>query len=124
MPVDRLSKRALQQILAGKVQEDAGLVVVKFYANNCHYCHALHEHYLEIAESEPDAHFFAFNLTDYGDIERILGFSGIPTICTMKFGRGAPRIRVMPEPEKPHKKTWYHVKDIKSFIEKEKTNER
>ena len=120
MSVERLSKRALQQILQGKINEEAATIVVKFYSNTCHYCHALHEPYKNIAEEYKDLHFFAFNVTDYPDIERILSFRGIPTICVMKFGKRVPKIRVMPDPSRPHKETWYRATDIKSFIEKEK----
>ena len=90
MPIERLSKRALQQILGGKIKEDKATIVVKFYSNNCHYCHALQEPYEDIATHYPDVHFFAFNVMDYGDVERILGFHGIPTICVMKLGKKVP----------------------------------
>tara|TARA_Y100000310_G_scaffold145852_1_gene145256 strand:- start:3616 stop:3987 length:372 start_codon:yes stop_codon:yes gene_type:complete len=123
MRVDRLSKRALQQILSGKIKEDDATIVVKFYSNNCHYCKALQEPYKEVADEYPDLHFFAFNLGDYAEVEKILNFRGIPTICIMKFGqKRVPKIRVMPDPPKgkAHKKTWYRTSEIKSFIEKEK----
>jgi len=122
MAIERLSRRALQQILGGKIKEEAATIVVKFYSNNCHYCHALQEPYEGIAKEYEDLHFFAFNVTDYPDVERILSFRGIPTICVMKFGKKVPKIRVMPDPpkRKSNKKTWYHIEDIKSFIEKEK----
>jgi len=122
MVVERLSKRALQQLLSGKIKEESATIVVKFYSNNCHYCHALHEPYKGIAEEYQGLHFFAFNLGDYPDVERILNFRGTPTICVMKLGKRVPKIRVMPDPAKgkAHKKTWYPVEDIKSFIEKEK----
>ena len=44
MSVDRLSPFALDKILSGKVKEEA-TCVVKFYSNDCHYCHKLAEYY-------------------------------------------------------------------------------
>jgi thioredoxin-like negative regulator of GroEL len=117
--VSRLSKKALQHILAGKVKEPAS-IAIKFYSNNCQYCHALKEDYESMAEEYKDVLFFAFNVQDYTGVEDILEFKGVPTICMMKVGTLKPRIRVMPEPPNPNKETWYARPDIKSFIEKEK----
>ena len=116
---DRLSKRALQQILAGKVKEPVS-IVVKFYGNDCHYCHSLKSDYESLIDEYKDVLFFAFNVEDYPDAQRILNFKGVPTICMMKVGNSKPRIRVMADPKKPNKETWYHMEDVKSFIEKEK----
>jgi thiol-disulfide isomerase/thioredoxin len=116
---ERLSRHALQILLSGKVREEARLAV-KFYANNCHYCHSLKDPYEELSEEIKDVFFYAFNVTDYPEVENILNFQGVPTICFMKVGDNNPRIRVMPEPEEPHDKTWFHVADIRKFIEKEK----
>ena len=119
MKVPRLSKTALQKILQGKVKEEA-TCVIKFYSNSCHYCHELHEAYTKLADDYEDVHFFAFNIEDYPQIEKIVGFKGIPTLCLIKTGANVPKRRVMPDPKTPHKKMWYHPKDIKKFIEKEK----
>tara|TARA_Y100000034_G_scaffold123777_1_gene171063 strand:- start:1401 stop:1787 length:387 start_codon:yes stop_codon:yes gene_type:complete len=126
MAVERLSKRALQKLLSGKVKadvEDSMSIVVQFYKNDCHYCHALSEEYVKMADEHNDNEtmfFFAFNIADYADIEKILGFQGVPTICVLNINKYEPRIRVMSDPQKPNDKTWYHIKDIKEFIEKEK----
>ena len=117
--VNRLSKKALRQILAGKVKEPAS-VVVKFYGNDCHYCHSLKSVYESLIDEYEDVLFFAFNIDDYPEAQKILNFRGVPTICMMKVGSSKPKLRVMPEPEKPNKDTWYDMKDIKSFIEKER----
>ena len=61
MSVDRLSKKALQKILSGKVKEDA-TCVVKFYSNDCPLCHNLKDKYEEIAGKYNDVYFFAFNI--------------------------------------------------------------
>ena len=119
MPVARLSKSALQKILQGKVKEEA-TCVVKFYSNGCHYCHELHDFYTKLADDYEDLHFFAFNVDDYPQVEKIIGFKGIPTLCLIKTGTNTPSRRVMPDPKTPHKKMWYHPKDIRKFIEKEK----
>jgi len=119
MPVARLSKSALQKILRGQVSE-AATCVIKFYSNGCHYCHELHEPYLKLSDNYQDIYFFAFNLGDYPQVEKIIGFKGIPTLCLIKTGTNTPSRRVMPDPKTPHKKMWYHPKDIRKFIEKEK----
>ena len=96
MSVDRLSKKALQKILSGKVKEDA-TCVVKFYSNDCPLCHNLKDKYEEIAGKYNDVYFFAFNIQDYPTAEKVLGF-----------------------PEKPYENMWFNPKDIIEFIEKEK----
>ena len=119
MKVARLSKEALQKILRGKVNDEA-TCLIKFYSNGCHYCHELQESYTELAADYDDIYFFAFNIADYPQVENIVGFKGIPTLCLIKTGTSVPRRRVMPDPETPHRKMWYHMKDIRKFIEKEK----
>ena len=121
MSIDRLTKPALQKLLSGKVNE-AATCIIKFYSNKCPLCHKLSNPYKDIAENEEysDLHFFAFNIGDYPQVEKIIGFKGIPTLCLIKTGTNVPTRRVMPDPKTPHKKMWYHPKDIKKFIEKEK----
>ena len=53
MSVERLTKRALQKILAGVVNEEA-TCVIKFYSNTCHFCHNLQPIYEEISENYED----------------------------------------------------------------------
>ena len=117
--IQRLSKKALQQILSGQIKEEA-TCVVKFYANKCPYCHSLSESYKELADEYSDLHFFAFNIQDYPQVEKVVGFDGVPTVTLVKTGGNRPKIRVLKDPEKPNKETWYHIKDIKEFIKKEK----
>ena len=119
MKVSRLSKVALQKILQGRVKE-AATCLIKFYSNGCHYCHELHKPYVNLADEYKDIHFFAFNVEDYPQIEKVVEFSGVPALCLIKTGTNLPTQRVMPEPKTPNKKTWYHIKDIKEFIEREK----
>ena len=117
--VSRLSKTALQKLLSGKVKQPAR-VIVKFYSNRCHYCVKLKEDFEQIANTdESDRLFFAFNIEDYPAVQDILNFRGVPTICFMKVGDPKPRIRLMSEPDKPNKETWYGLPEIKSFIEAE-----
>ena len=117
--IQRLSKKALQQILSGQINEEA-TCVVKFYANKCPYCHSLSESYKELADEYSDLHFFAFNIQDYPQVEKVVGFDGVPTVTLIKTGGNRPKIRVLKDPEKPNKETWYHIEDIKEFIKKEK----
>jgi len=117
--VSRLSKGALQKLLSGKVKQPAS-VIVKFYSNGCHYCAKLKEDFEQIAiTDEAGRLFFAFNIADYPPVQDILNFRGVPTICVMKIGDSKPRIKVMPEPSKPNKETWYNKSEITSFIETE-----
>jgi len=117
---ERLSRKALQILLSGKVTEDAA-VAVKFYSNDCHYCHTLKDKYEELSEEfEEEVYFYAFNVEDYPEIEGILNFRGVPTICYMKVGTN-PRIRLMSEPAEPNGETWYDVSDIRKFIQDQRS---
>ena len=118
MLVERLSKRALQKIIGGRVKEPA-TCVVKFYSNRCHYCRDLKDLFEDVAEEYNEVLFFAFNIKDYPQIQKIMKFNGVPTISMIKVGTTTPRIRLMKEPEEPDKKTWYKVNDIRQFIEGE-----
>jgi len=121
MPVQRLSKEALQKILRGHVKEET-TCVIKFYSNTCHLCHNLQEYYQDLADDGDysDLHFFAFNIDDYPRAERLLNFNGVPTISLVKTGGTKPKVRVLPDPEEPNDLTWYKTSEIKQFIEKEK----
>jgi len=114
--IKRLSKEALQKILAGKTKGSAS-IVVKFYSNNCHYCHALKTAYEDTQKEYENVLFFAFNIDDHPGLEKILNFRGVPTICTIKIDGPRHRIKIMPDPEKPNSDTWYNVGAIKAFIE-------
>jgi len=119
MSITRLSKSSLQRILNGKITEEA-TCVIKFYSNNCHYCHKLKDLYEEISDAFPDVHFFAFNVMDYPDIHKRLNFKGVPTISLINGGATDPTIKIMPDPSKPDKVTWYTGESMKVFIKKEK----
>jgi thiol-disulfide isomerase/thioredoxin len=113
----------MEKILNGQVKE-AATCVVKFYSNDCHFCHALSGYYQDLSEEEEfsDVHFFAFNLQDKPTLEAQMSFKGVPTISIIKTTETnkPPRIRIMPDPDPPNQKTWYYSKDIKEFINKEK----
>ena len=119
MSVERLSKRALQKILGGSVKEEA-TCVVKFYSNGCHFCQNLQDIYEDIAGKYENIYLFAFNIEDYPAVQKVMKFKGVPTIGLIESGGSHPRIRLMEEPTKPNKKSWYVQKDIEEFIEKEK----
>jgi thiol-disulfide isomerase/thioredoxin len=118
MSVERLSKGALQKILSGKVKESA-TCVVKFYSTTCPMCKNLKPDFEDIAEQYKDLYFFAFNISDYPSIEKVLSFSGVPTISLIKTGRHGPKIRTLKDPENPHKDTWYTSGEISAFIDRE-----
>jgi len=120
--IERLSRGALQRIISGRLKKEhmPAFFVIKFYSNGCHYCHALHDDYVEMANQHDDVIFFAFNIDDDPSIQNVLDFKGVPTICTVYMDTRRPRIRFIPEPKKPHKEKWYYAKDIDSFITQEK----
>ena len=121
MSVNRLSRTALKKILGGKVKEEA-TCIINFYSNTCDLCHNLQGYYEELSNDEnySDLHFFAFNISDYPAIEKQLNFYGVPTISLIKTGGAETKIRVLADPEDPHEKTWYRIREIKDFLEKEK----
>ena len=123
MSIDRLTNKALEKIIKGQIKENVSCVI-KFYANDCHLCHALSDYYKDIAGDDKfsDLHFFAFNVKDNSSIEKKLKFNGVPTIAVVKMNETArpPRIRIMPDPDPPNEKTWYYSNDIKEFINREK----
>ena len=115
MAVSRINRKNLEQILGGKVKEDHD-VVVKFYGQNCHLCHALREKFVEISDEYEGMHFYAFNMEDGDGLEKKYGFEGVPAVCFVKTGGIRPVIRFLEEPKKPHKETWYHQTGIRQFI--------
>ena len=121
MSVQRLTKTALNKLLSGDIAEEA-TCVIKFYSNNCHLCHNLKEYYEELAEHQEyeSLHFFAFNVDDHPEVERQLKFEGVPTISLIKSGITKPVVRILEEPDKPNEQTWYKIRDIKKFIERER----
>ena len=123
MSVTRINKDGLTKILNGETQRP-GRCVVKFYSNDCHLCHNLKDYYEEISNSyeEENLYFYAFNVQDSPKIDVQLGFSGVPTIVMIKVAEPnqTPAVKQLMEPHTPNEHTWYSVKDIKDFIEKEK----
>ena len=127
MSVTRISEDGLKQILNNRVLTPV-TCIVKFYSNSCHMCHSLQEYFVTIAEQyklDPNIVFYAYNVDDDPSIEKRLSFTGVPTIIAINPNPDLPprmlaEHKVMPEPEDPHKKTWYKVRDIKNFIEQER----
>ena len=110
--VERISRVALENLFSGKYSLDKP-VVVKFYGNSCHLCHALKPIYESISNDNKDFHFYAFNMEDGDGLEEKYGFSGVPTI--FKITSRQKPIQ-MPEPKNPDKNTWYSKEDIIKFI--------
>jgi thiol-disulfide isomerase/thioredoxin len=121
MSVNRLTIPSLQKLMGGKIKEKA-TCIIKFYSNGCHYCHNLREYYEEMSNEKEysDMHFFAFNIDDYPQIQKQINLNGVPSIYLLKTGEDKIKLRCLQEPEDPNSKTWYRVKDIKEFINKEK----
>ena len=122
MSVTRISKESLDDILTGRVREDA-TCVVKFYSNTCHMCQSLHDYYENISDNTKyeDLHFLAFNIDDDPKIEKNLNFNGVPTIFVIHthIGNRPATLRMLPDPDEPNEATWYTVRHIKSFLDKE-----
>ena len=125
--VQRISDQRLDHILNNRVLVPV-TCIIKFYSNNCHLCHALQGYYVDVAkeyEMDPNIVFYAYNIDDDPSIEKKLHFKGVPTIAAITPNpdlppRKSPKIKICPEPSKPHKATWYRTKDIKKFVEEEK----
>jgi len=122
MPVNRIYEKALRNLVKESIDEEA-LCVVKFYSNGCEYCHHLHEYYVDISDEYEDKnniHFFAFNVEDAEDLDKIIKINGVPTIASIKTGLVKSKVRILEDPVPPNNKTWYFSKDIKNFVEREK----
>jgi len=120
--VERLSTEALHKLIEGRF-EDTATCIVKFYANNCHYCHSLKDYYEDIANQYDEGenlHFFALNIEDDLSIEGRLGFHGVPSIVMIKNGDKRLSIQHLQDPDPPNKMTWFYTNDIKEFVEKGK----
>ena len=118
--VQRIGLDTLKQLKKGKLKSNA-TCIVKFYSSGCHFCHTLKDYFVDVAESfseRDDIHFFAFNVDDVDDLDRVLKINGVPTIASFKGGPSRKvKINILDDPEPPNEKTWYFVKDIKKFIE-------
>ena len=122
MPVSRINRRNLEQILGGDVAERHE-VVIKFYGQNCHLCHGLRDKFVQISDEYENIFFYAFNMEDGAGLEKKYGFEGVPSICHVRTGGMRPRIHFLEEPKKPHKETWYHATGIRMFIDKHRSQD-
>jgi len=122
MPVSRISKRSIIQLMKGRVSvDDQTLCVIKFYSNGCHLCHALSTYYKDISDSEKyeNVLFFAFNVDDDDEITQKLNLNGVPSITTFKINKGmSADISNLDDPDNPNNETWFSVKQITDFIDK------
>ena len=124
MPVNRVSADVIYKIMNGGLNEDdKTTIVVKFYSNGCHYCHALSEYYVNLSEDEQyeDVYFFAHNIDDSEPLAKKLKLNGVPSIALFQTQGGrCIKTRLLKDPDKPHEKTWYTTNQIKTFINREK----
>jgi len=118
--VQRIGIESLRQLKRGNLKSNA-TCFVKFYSQGCHYCHTLKDYFIDVAQhyaERDDMHFFAFNVDDVEDLDKVLSINGVPTIASFKGGPSRKvKISILDDPETPNEKTWYFVKDIKKFIE-------
>ena len=125
MPVNRISTKAMEKIISGGLNDvDKTTVVVKFYSNGCHFCHALSEYFGGISDEDDfqDVYFFAYNVDDSeGSISQKLKLNGVPSIGLFQTQNGkCTKTRLLKDPDKPNESTWFTSKQIKSFIKREK----
>jgi len=124
MSVSRVSSEAIEKIMSGGLRDDdITTVIVKFYSNGCHYCHALSEYYIEISNEHQyeDIYFFAHNIDDSQHLAEKLKLNGVPSIALFQTKGGkCIKTRLLKDPDAPHEKTWYTSNQIKTFINREK----
>jgi len=117
--IQRIDRGSVIKILDGMIDEEHS-IVIKFYASHCQYCHNLAEYYNDIANSFDDVLFFAFNMDDGLDLEQKYGFFGVPTFAHAKTAGKNTKVTFLADPDDPNEKTWYRVRDIEQFINKNK----
>ena len=115
----------MEKIISGGLNDvDKTTVVVKFYSNGCHFCHALSEYFVGISDEDDfqDVYFFAYNVDDSeGSISQKLKLNGVPSIGLFQTQNGkCTKTRLLKDPDKPNESTWFTSKQIKSFIKREK----
>ena len=104
-----------KKILSGQVKEPVKCAI-KFYSADCHLCQELKPIYDIMSDEFPDINFFAFNVSDYPEVEKILGFQGVPTLCGIQCGSELPKRHFIKEPVDPDQKTWYTGNNIRNFL--------
>ena len=120
MAVSRINRRNLNQILEGQVDGEHE-VVIKLYGSSCHLCHELKSEFVDISDEYEGMYFYAFNMEDGEGLEKKYGFEGVPSICYVRTGGVRPIVRFMDDPQKPHKKMWFHPTAIRNFIDKNRS---
>lgn len=124
MSVSRISTEIVEKIMSGGLRDsDKTTIVVKFYSNGCHFCHALSEYYVNISNEEQyeDIYFFAHNIDDSEELAKKLNLNGVPSIALFQTQGGkCTKTRLLKDPDAPHEKTWYTTSQIKTFINREK----
>ncbi len=124
MSVNRVSSEVIEKIMNGGLRgDDTTTVVVKFYSNGCHYCHALSEYYVDISNQQEyeDVYFFAHNIDENEALATKLKLNGVPSIALFQTKAGkCTKTSLLKDPDAPHEKTWYTSSEIKRFINREK----
>ena len=116
MNIVRLSKNALKNVIEGKTQNQFKCII-KFYSNQCAFCHNLKDDYKKIAQAfEDEVYFFAFNTAEDPDLDEIIKINGVPTIAFIDV-RKSPRISILDDPTEPNQTTWYDPEDIMNFVQ-------
>ena len=133
MKLQRISKDSLKKIIDGKLRSDA-LIVIKLYSEMCPKCKSLASPFSDMAKDYKDVYFMAFNVDDCEDIDKLVRtpINGVPTLLLVKhkIKQREPvpdvthRVKVMPDPENPHPHHWYHLSDIREFINKNKRRKK
>lgn len=110
--VTKLNRRQLETLIDGESDKTH---IVKFYSNTCAYCRNLQPYYEDLAKEYEQVNFHVFNMDDGEGLEKALRFDGVPTI----FFFQKEKKRLLPDPGKPNKLTWYPLNYIRAFVNNE-----
>ena len=124
----RISKQGLAKILHNRVKLDDAVVFLSFYSPQCGLCHALMPEMKSVLSETSfsgtkPAYYYAFNILDEPTWEKKLSFEGVPTIMVVRPDPKLPKSEIAPyevleQEGDPHPKTWYHIDNIKEFIQR------
>jgi hypothetical protein len=112
--IERLSAPALEQLFNGQIKNSA-TCVIKFYSNECYLCVGLKEPFHKMAQSYDDVYFFAFNVRDHGNLDKVVKINGTPSICLLNVGGGV-EVHNLEDPDEPHPDYYFPVPYMENFI--------
>jgi len=117
MKIARLSTHALKNVIQGSTEHQFKCVI-KFYSNECAFCHNLQKDYHAIAEAfkDEELYFFAFNTAEEPNLDEVIKINGVPTIAFVDVKKNSS-VSILEDPPDPNDETWYDPEDIMNFVE-------